>query len=173
MLINYWGAAPTPPAGTASPWTLPHLRDGMTHTPAGSRDALIAELQETMFRLLRAQRQVAEQAFAPLGLRPVQAFALALIGAEATHPKELAHQLDSPPSVVSGLIGDLEERGLLTRALDPSDRRRVRIDLTPEGVRTLEAIRQAWLEATSESVERLSSEDLETLVRIQRTLLEG
>ncbi|HKI56290.1 MAG TPA: winged helix DNA-binding protein [Trueperaceae bacterium] len=125
-----------------------------------------------MFRFMRVQRQVAERTFAPLGLRPVQAFALALVGEEATYPKELAHQLDAPPSVISVLIGDLEERGLLTRALDPSDRRRVRVELTPGGRRTLGEIQEAWLSATADSMERLSTEDLVTLVRIQKTLLD-
>lgn len=138
-----------------------------------TRDALIAELQETMFRLMRTQRQVAERSFAPLGLRPVQAFVLALVGEEATYPKELAHQLDAPPSVVSVLIGDLEQRGLLTRALDPNDRRRVRVELSAEGRRTLSAVQQAWLSATSDAVARLSTDELETLVRIQKALLEG
>lgn len=144
----------------------------MTGSTARERSALIAELQETMFRLMRLQRQVAERSFEPLGLRPVQAFVLALVGAEVTYPKDLAHQLDAPPSVVSVLIGDLEERGLLTRALDPSDRRRVRVELTPAGQDTLQAVQDAWLAATADSMERLSTEDLETLVRIQKTLLD-
>lgn len=144
----------------------------MTRSADRNRAELVAELQETMFRLMRLQRQVAEKAFVPMGLRPAQAFALALVGEEATYPKELAHLLDAPPSVVSGLIGDLEERGLLTRALDPSDRRRVRIELTPEGRRTLSAVQEAWLAATVDKMERLSIEDLETMVRVQKTLLE-
>ncbi len=143
----------------------------MTRPATRQRDAVLSELHETMFRLMRVQRQVAERAFAPLGLRPVQAFALALLGQDATYPTELAHLLDAPPSVVSVLIGDLEERKLLTRALDPADRRRVRLELTDEGRHLLEVVRAAWVEATEQSVERLSTPELETLVRIQKTLL--
>ncbi len=144
----------------------------MTDTSTHERDVLITELHETMFRLLRAQRQLAERAFSPLGLRPVHAFALALVGHDATYPKDLAQLMDAPPSAVSALIGDLEDRELLTRALDPGDRRRVRIELTDAGRRTLEAVQRAWTDTTTETVARLSTADLEALVRIQKALLE-
>lgn len=121
---------------------------------------------------MRVQRQLAERAFAPLGLRPVQAFALAMLGQAASYPKELAHMLDAPPSAVSVLLSDLEGRALLSRAVDPTDRRRVRLELTPAGRQTLEAVQAAWLDANAERLARLSTADLEALVRIQKALLE-
>ena len=144
----------------------------MKDTRPDTRAGLLAELHETTFRMMRVQRQIAERAFGPLGLRPVQAFALALLGQEASYPKELAHLLDAPPSVISVLLSDLEGRGLLNRAVDPEDRRRVRLELTPEGSRTLDAIYSAWLDANADRLARLSTADLETLVRIQKALLE-
>jgi DNA-binding MarR family transcriptional regulator len=144
------------------------VRDARPDTRAG----LLADLHEVTFRMMRVQRQIAERAFAPLGLRPVQAFALALLGHEASYPKELAHLLDAPPSVISVLLADLEGRGLLSRAVDPDDRRRVRLELTPEGHRTLDAVYDAWLDANADRLARLSTADLETLVRIQKALLE-
>jgi len=144
----------------------------MKDTRSDTRAGLLAELHETTFRMMRVQRQVAERAFSPLGLRPVQAFALALLGHEASYPKELAHLLDTPPSVVSVLLSDLEGRKLVTRTVDPADRRRVRLELTPDGRRTLDAVQSAWLDANAGRLDRLGTADLEALVRIQKTLLE-
>lgn len=136
------------------------------------RSELLEELHETTFRLMRVQRQVAERAFAPLGLRPVQAVALALLGQEASYPKELAHLLDAPPSVVSVLLADLEQRKLLRRQVDPEDRRRVQLELTAAGHRKLREVHNAWLAQNATRLERLSTSDLEALVRIQKALLE-
>ncbi len=137
-----------------------------------TRSALLEELHETTFRLMRLQRQVAERAFGPLGLRPVQAVALALLGEEASYPKELAHLLDAPPSVVSVLLADLEQRKLLRRQVDPEDRRRVQLELTAAGRRMLREVHNAWLAHNATRLERLSTSDLEALVRIQKALLE-
>lgn len=144
----------------------------MTPRAVDAKSALLTELHESTFRLMRVQRQVAERAFAPLGLRPVQAFALALLGQEASYPKELAHLLDAPPSAVSVLLSDLEERGLVSRAVDPEDRRRVRLELTAEGRHTLGAVHAAWFDVNAERLSRLDTADLEALVRIQNVLLE-
>ena len=137
-----------------------------------TRSGLLAELHETTFRMMRVQRQVAERAFAPLGLRPVQAVALAMLGQEASYPKELAHMLDAPPSAVSALLADLEGRALLSRAVDPADLRRIKLELTAAGREALEAAHTAWLDANAERLAKLSTADLEALVRIQKVLLE-
>jgi DNA-binding MarR family transcriptional regulator len=52
--------------------------------------------------------------------------------------RELAQQLHYDASNVTDIVDQLEERGLVTRTIDPSDRRVRRLVLTPEG----EAIRR-------------------------------
>ncbi|HEX4918845.1 MAG TPA: MarR family transcriptional regulator [Limnobacter sp.] len=46
---------------------------------------------------------------------------------------EIADRLCLPPSAISPLIDRLEQAGFATRRRDPSDRRTVLVDLTPEG----------------------------------------
>ena len=49
--------------------------------------------------------------------------------------RELADASAQHPAGVSRQLDDLERRGLTTRVLDPGDRRRRRVELTPQGVR--------------------------------------
>lgn len=41
---------------------------------------------------------------------------------------------------LSGVMDTLERRGLLRRSVDPSDRRRARVEITPEGIRRVEGL---------------------------------
>lgn len=136
------------------------------------RRELLDRLYDTSFRMMRSQQHDALRAFEPLGLRPVHAFVLVLLAQESHYPKEVAELLDAPPSVVSVLLADLEDKGLLLRAVDPQDRRRFELRLSEEGVAMLDAIKRAWYGVMGPRLERLDLDDLETLVRIQRTILE-
>jgi DNA-binding MarR family transcriptional regulator len=49
--------------------------------------------------------------------------------------RELADASAQHPAGVSRQLDDLERRGLTTRVLDPGDRRRRRVELTPQGQR--------------------------------------
>ena len=51
---------------------------------------------------------------------------------------EAARHLDRAQSVVSDIVTQLETKGLLERQVDPDDRRRTLVWLTPQGVRRLE-----------------------------------
>ena len=56
--------------------------------------------------------------------------------------RELAQQLNYDASNVTDIVDRLEERGLVTRTIDPSDSRVRRLVLTPEG----EAVRRKLFE---------------------------
>ena len=106
---------------------------GTTLTPERAR--LVQEINEALFHLVWRYRQQAAQRFAPLGLNVLRAMVLRLIDRDGVqHPSALAEALELAPPAVSHLLTELEERGLLTRSLDPQDRRRVRLEVTDDGL---------------------------------------
>lgn len=77
-------------------------------------------------------------ALEPLGIRP-QHFALLryLSHAEGRSQQALAELLHIPPSRMVALVDDLQERGLVERRPNPSDRRAHAVHLTTKGKRLL------------------------------------
>lgn len=137
------------------------------------RDELLHELSALSLPLMWTLRKAAMRALEPLGLRPVKALVLGLIVEGADSPKELSELLDTPPPMMSGLLAHLEERGLIERAPDPDDRRRIRLAATDEGRALAERITAYWIEAGRERFEGLSDDDLRHLIAIYRTFVEA
>jgi len=79
-------------------------------------------------------------------LNAVDLRALKFLGAtdEDRTPKELGAYLEMGTSAVTGLLDRLTKRGFLTRVQNPSDRRSVRIELTPDGFAVVGVIRSAY-----------------------------
>jgi DNA-binding MarR family transcriptional regulator len=70
----------------------------------------------------------------------------------------------------------LEEAGLVTRTVDPGDARAVRIRITPEGLRTLTAVRADRAAAIEPQLAELDPADRDVLanaVRVLRRLLDS
>ena len=70
----------------------------------------------------------------------------------------------------------LEDAGLVTRAVDPGDARAVRIRITPEGMRTLTAVRADRAAAIEPQLAQLEPADRQVLVeavQVLRRLLEN
>ncbi|MBI3967972.1 MAG: winged helix DNA-binding protein [Chloroflexi bacterium] len=64
---------------------------------------------------------------------------------------------------MSGIVGRLEEAGLVTRAVDPTDRRAVRVRATERGRQTLERGRRLRLDQLERRLRDLSPEELAVL----------
>src|SRR5919205_4596907 len=93
----------------------------------------LAEVRHQIRRYLRFSEQVVREA----NLNPQQYQFLLMVkglpeGREATIG-EIAERLQLQPHSVGGLADRLEERGLVVRRRDQSDRRRVFIELTTLG----------------------------------------
>ena len=81
----------------------------------------------------RVGRRAYEGVMAPGGLRPRHLVALKLLSEGPQSQQGLADALSLDPSNVVGLLNELEERDLVVRRRDPSDRRRHIVELSPAG----------------------------------------
>jgi DNA-binding MarR family transcriptional regulator len=114
--------------------------------PAASREAW-----SLLLELWQAQRPRVPDAAAAVGLHPAQAHLLRLLDPEEPVPmRRLACAMRCDPSNVTGLADRLEERGLIERRADPSDRRVKGLALTKAGVKLRNDFSERLLEPPPE-----------------------
>jgi DNA-binding MarR family transcriptional regulator len=87
--------------------------------------------------------------------------------------QQIADGLDADKSQVVRLIDQLERRGLVTRAADPTDRRRHRIALTPTGHKLVEQATPAVRRAEEQYLNVLSAAERKALASLLQRLLES
>src|SRR5579862_2645248 len=115
-------------------------RGGALHSPfARPEDSLGYLLWHTMHDW---QRQL-DQQLAPLGMSHVQFILMACAARLAAQGQpvsqaRLAAYSRFDPMLVSKVLRTIESRGLLRRDADPEDTRCKRVELTPQGLATLE-----------------------------------
>jgi DNA-binding MarR family transcriptional regulator len=136
----------------------------MTAPQTRSDAGLASALRISVSRLARRLRAERLARGVGLELSDTQLAALAALERhEAMTPGELAeHEKVQPPSMTR-VIAALEERGLVTRAPHPTDRRQVMLTATDQGkelVRQSRRLREAWL---AQRLRELSPADRATL----------
>jgi DNA-binding MarR family transcriptional regulator len=125
-----------------------------------------SRLRLAITRTARRLRQQSDPA-----LSPTQAAALATIERSGPlTPSELARIERVQRPTISRVAARLGEAGLLERLPDELDRRGARLRLTPEGRRTLRALRSAKTAYLAERLERLDSEERAVLARASELL---
>ena len=117
-----------------------------TDTTGAANPRLPEELaSSTTFLLKRlgfAAKEQAIEAYDAAGLHPYHHAVLAVLdeGSRQTQG-EIADALAYDRGQLVGLLDELEERGLVERQRDPSDRRRQSVRMTPDGKRALAKLR--------------------------------
>jgi MarR family transcriptional regulator, lower aerobic nicotinate degradation pathway regulator len=97
-----------------------------------------------ILRLARASAWRLGRSLGDSGLRWAEFAVLHHLAAQGpVAQRELALALRIQPSNIVGLLDAMQARGLLTRAPDPADRRRHRVELTPRGGATLKRATKA------------------------------
>jgi DNA-binding MarR family transcriptional regulator len=135
-------------------------------------DLTSAELAELYLRLGKRIRMLSAKRLAPLGLTPSQGRALRTI-AHSDHPLRivaLAERLGIVPRSATAVVDDLERAGLVTRHPDPTDRRSVLVQLSPEGDARITAMHQSRQQAAEDLFTLLTRQDRAKLAEILHIL---
>jgi DNA-binding MarR family transcriptional regulator len=114
---------------------LQQLLPGLDSTAGAQVSYLIAQAHHSL-------RRRADDALAELGLAARHFGALAVLDEHGPCPQsELAAQLGVTEASAVPIVDDLEQRGLVSRARDRTDRRRYALELTPAGRDRFDAAR--------------------------------
>ena len=98
--------------------------------------AEFVELAMALYEFLERLRAEQEEAAALVRLTPAQATVLASLTAPLSM-RSLAQRMRCDPSNITGIVDRLEGKGLVTRSVDPTDRRITRVAPTRSGRETL------------------------------------
>ncbi|NEB00936.1 MarR family transcriptional regulator [Streptomyces sp. SID13726] len=136
-------------------------------------DGLLAEqllrLTRRVFRIQKRQLHERE-----LGVTPAQSRLLRTLAHWETPPRmaDLAERLEVVPRAVTTLVDGLEASGKVRRVPDPTNRRVIRIELTDDGVKILQELRNVRRAAAEEILAPLSAEQRKALGALLDTLVE-
>lgn len=85
---------------------------------------------------------------------------------------ELAHALEQPNATTTGHVDRLEEKGLVKREFrSTSDRRQVRVHVTPQGHALLAHVKETRLQHLKHALVHLDAHDRENFVRLLQSYL--
>jgi DNA-binding MarR family transcriptional regulator len=140
----------------------------MTETPVTTRVGPPKELlTSAAFMLKRLGFMLKDrtmEAFEETGLTPYHHAVLALLHEEPRETQAMiADALGYDPSHLVGVLDELEERGLIERRRDPTDRRRHLVSLTPDGKQTLTRLRAVAKRVEDEFFRPLDAKERRTL----------
>ena len=72
---------------------------------------------------------------------------------------------------IAVVLNTLEKKGYITRAIDPSDRRRVLVSLTPAGAEYIQGVRRQLRQRMRVLLEELGEADAKEYLRITERML--
>jgi DNA-binding MarR family transcriptional regulator len=129
------------------------------------------QLSELLMRSARAMRRRWSDSLTPWDLSPHQARALRVVHRhEAARMGTIAAHLRIAPRSVTEVLDALEERGLVRRVPDPTDRRAVLVELTDHGRALLVEVDRARDGESAAYLSVLSERDQAQLTRLLRKL---
>jgi DNA-binding MarR family transcriptional regulator len=108
-----------------------------------------------LIRLSMAVQYVHQDVSREHDLTPQQSVMMCAIIHSPVGMAELADYLHIEKSTLTGLVDRAEQRGLVARSQDPSDRRAVRVALTPQGREVVTAFQHAITKTLTEQLDDL------------------
>jgi DNA-binding MarR family transcriptional regulator len=137
----------------------------MAPSPGTSSTVLLTQLSRRVYRF--ANEEV-------LGMRLKAYAALTYLRDKGAIPQQaLGEMCHLDPNNLVLVLNDLETAGYVVRRRDPSDRRRHIVEMTPEGVKAIEAAERGMASIEDDVLASLSSEERATLQSLLARALES
>jgi DNA-binding MarR family transcriptional regulator len=130
------------------------------------RENLVQELIERMMGIMRKVRHDAVPNEPLLSMPQLHILFSIAMKKGGVSVSELAELSGVTPGAVTQFVNALAEKDLVARESDPSDRRIVRLRITPRARGQLERLRRDHLAAAAHAFDVLSLEDIRTLNEI-------
>jgi DNA-binding MarR family transcriptional regulator len=145
----------------------PGLRARRAHVPGvdPQRDLLIVEVVDEMTSWNPRERMLAFKSWLKGSLSLIHLHVLTILEADGPLPmSHLADVLDVSVASATGIVGRMEERGLVERRHDSSDRRVVLVVPTEAGAAVFRDMRQQRREHLLGTLGRLSETELQSFL---------
>lgn len=133
-------------------------------------EILARELLEFMQRLYKSkpQKKITD---AMHGKKSIMA-CLAFSKDEKISPGDLSEELNISSARVAAALNGLEDKGFIKRSIDPSDRRKILIEMTEKGKKETKRHMDTMIKKTAENLKELGEKDASEYVRILGRLSE-
>lgn len=87
-------------------------------------------------------------------------------------PSEISSEMRITTARTAAVLNNLENKGLINRAIDRHDRRQILVKLTEEGERAAKERQKEFISIAKKILESLGEDDARELVRIMKKLME-
>jgi DNA-binding MarR family transcriptional regulator len=120
-----------------------------------------------LFRRFKPQQKINESMHG-------EAFALHHIAKSGDKiiPSEISEAMGISGARIAATLNSLENKGYITRQIDPSDRRRILVTLTDKGREQENEYRRQLTETIEKMLRQLGEEDAKEYIRITRKMAE-
>lgn len=118
--------------------------------------------------MIRSARQIVNEGLRPLDLSSAEGNILLhlLMNGQEMGQEQLVEQLDISKPAVSRALDSLEAKNLVTRQLDPRDRRAQRVRLTERAREIGPAVEQAYQRLYGLAMRGITQQELDEFVRL-------
>jgi DNA-binding MarR family transcriptional regulator len=130
---------------------------------------LADDLMSAFFRFRNFSGEYPED----LGVKMPELFALKMLAKKESGGKccssvmgEIRDELNVSKPAISGLMSSLEKKGLVTREIDKSDRRRVDVGLTPDGKDAISKAKAYHSELLEDAIQTMGEDKAHELIKL-------
>lgn len=140
----------------------------MPHPVGGEQEETLAE---AFWGVARQLRRLSRESLAPWDITPSQQRAIGRLARQGTaRLSELSERLGIAPRSTTEVVDGLQERGLVERLPDPTDRRATLVRLTAAGEEIARATRETRMAEAESFFDTLTDRDRTDLARILQAL---